>query len=149
VTDDFRHRTQLEVRFRDIDALKHVNNAVFFSYLEQARARYLSDVLDLDMVRGLPMILASVRLDYRSPIQFGEHISVGTRVDWIGTTSISMSHRMTAGQDERLAAESVTILVAYDYGSARPQPVPDDWRQRAEAYEGHPMERPATNQGVS
>jgi acyl-CoA thioester hydrolase len=45
VSDAFRHRTTLQVRFRDIDAFGHVNNAVFFSYLEQARIRYLLDVL--------------------------------------------------------------------------------------------------------
>lgn len=149
MTDDFRHRIELEVRFRDIDALRHVNNGVFFSYLEQARARYLIDVLDLDMVKGLPMILASVRLDYRSPIQYGEHVVIDTRVDWVGTSSISMSHRMTAGDPQRFAAESVTILVAYDYVSAKPQPVPDDWRTRLAAHEAHPLERPATNQGDS
>lgn len=153
MTDDYRHRTQLEVRFRDIDALRHVNNAVFFSYLEQARARYLIDVLDLDMVSGLPMILASVRLDYRSPIQYREWASIGTRVDWVGTSSISMSHRMTAGATAgevgRLAAESVTILVSYDYDTARPQPVPEAWRTRLAAYEGHALERPAMHQGDS
>ena len=149
MTDDFRHRTELEVRFRDIDALRHVNNAVFFSYLEQARARYLMEVLGLDMVGGLPMILANVRLDYRSPIQFGERVVIDTRMDWIGTTSLSMSHRMTAGDEYRLAAESTTILVSYDYASARPQPVPDDWRARVAAHEGHSLERPTTPQGDS
>ena len=45
MTDDFRHRTRVEVRFRDIDAFGHVNNAVVASYVEQARIRYLLDVL--------------------------------------------------------------------------------------------------------
>jgi acyl-CoA thioester hydrolase len=149
VTDDFRHRTELEVRFRDIDALRHVNNAVFFSYLEQARVRYLADVIGLDIVAGLPMILASVRLDYRSPIQFSERVVVDTRIDWLGTTSIAMSHRMTAGDQDRLVGESSTILVSYDYGTARPQPVPSDWRTRIAAHEGRSLERPSTNQGAS
>jgi acyl-CoA thioester hydrolase len=149
VTDDFRHRTELEVRFRDIDALRHVNNAVFFSYLEQARARYLMEILGLDMVAGLPMILASVHLDYRSPIQFGERVTIDTRVDWVGTSSISMTHRMTVGDEYRLAAESTTVLVSYDYATARPQPVPDDWRARLAAHEGHSLERPAMQLGAT
>lgn len=148
VTDDFRHRIEMEVRFRDIDALRHVNNAVFFTYLEQARARYLVDVLGLDMVAGLPMILASVKLDYRSPIEYGEPVEVGTRVDWLGASSIGMSHRMTAGAEERLAAESSTILLSYDYAAARPQPVPDDWRRRIATHEGHALERPAAQRGA-
>jgi acyl-CoA thioester hydrolase len=59
VTDAYRHRTTLQVRFRDIDAFKHVNNAVFFSYVEQARIRYLLDVLEPDRpFDRLPLILA-------------------------------------------------------------------------------------------
>lgn len=149
MTHDYRHRTELDVRFRDVDALRHVNNAVFFTYLEQARVRYLGDVLALDVIGSLPMILASVRLDYRSPIQFGERVAVDTRIDWIGTSSISMSHRMTADGHGRLVAESSTILVSYDYARARPQPVPEDWRTRIAAHEGRSLERPASTQGAS
>src|SRR3546814_5498327 len=55
-----------------------------------------------------------------------------SRVDWIGNTSFSLSHRMTArtGPEagERLAAEAATVLVAYDYATERPIRVPDPWR---------------------
>ena len=96
MTDDYRHRTTLQVRFRDIDAFGHVNNAVFFSYVELARIRYLLDVLQPDEpFDRLPLILARVELDYRSPIAFGEEVAVETRVDRIGRTSFGMSHRMT------------------------------------------------------
>lgn len=131
MTDANRHRTTLQVRFRDIDAFKHVNNAVFFSYVEQARIRYLLDVLEPDRpFDRLPLILARVELDYRSPITFGEAVEVHTRVDRIGRSSIAMSHRMLAGTEGRLAGDVQTVLVTYDYESARPVPVPDEWRQR-------------------
>ncbi|HJT64770.1 MAG TPA: acyl-CoA thioesterase, partial [Candidatus Limnocylindria bacterium] len=119
MTDSFRHHTRLEVRFRDIDAFGHVNNASFVTYLEQARVRFLIDVLRVDVVQSLPVILAALQVDFRSPILFGDEVGIGTRVDWIGNTSLSMSHRMTArgdGEDsERVVAEAGTVLVAYDY----------------------------------
>jgi acyl-CoA thioester hydrolase len=137
VTDEFRHRTSLQVRFRDIDAFGHVNNAVFFSYVELARIRYLLDVLRPDEpFDRMPLILARVELDYRSPILFGEEVEVHTRVDRVGRTSFGMSHRMTAGQDGRLVAEVESVLVTYDYGASRPMPVPDEWRRRIGEFEG-------------
>jgi acyl-CoA thioester hydrolase len=143
VTDDFRHRMSLEVRFRDIDALRHVNNASFFTYLEEARIHYFIDLLHAEAFERLPLILAAVQIDFRSPILFGQVVDIGTRVDWIGTSSISMSHRMTASPDDRLVAEADTVLVCYDYQANRPTPVPDAWRTAFAAWEGRDLVKPA------
>ncbi|MCA1571754.1 MAG: acyl-CoA thioesterase [Chloroflexi bacterium] len=154
MTDDFRHRTTLQVRFRDIDAFGHVNNAVFFSYVELARIRYLLEILEPnEPFDRLPLILARVELDYRSPITFGEEVVVETRVDRVGRTSFGMSHRMTAGPDGRLAGDVQTVLVTYDYATARPMPVPDDWRRRFGEHERRTFEtdtsRPAATAAAS
>jgi acyl-CoA thioester hydrolase len=137
VTDAYRHRTPVQVRFRDVDAFGHVNNAVFFSYVELARIRYLLEVIEPEETFDrLPLILARVELDYRAPIQFGTDVTVETRVEHVGRTSFGMSHRMTAGPDDGVVADVQTVLVAYDYPNARPMPVPDDWRRRFGAFEG-------------
>jgi acyl-CoA thioester hydrolase len=143
VTDDFRHRTAIEVRFRDIDALGHVNNAVFFSYVEQARIRYFASVLGLDVTQRFPMILARVEIDYTAPILLDEPVEVATRVEWIGRTSFAMAHHLLAGADRHEAARCQTVIVAYDYGVARPMPVPDAWRAAMASHEGRSLERPA------
>ena len=141
VTDDYRHRTTLQVRFRDIDAFGHVNNAVFFSYVELARIRYLLDVLQPDEpFDRLPLILARVELDYRSPITFEDEVVVDTRIERIGRTSFAMSHRMTAGPDGRTVGDVRTVLVTYDYATARPMPVPDGWRERLATHERRPFD---------
>lgn len=137
MTDPYRHRTTLQVRFRDTDAFGHVNNAVFASYSELARVRYLIDVLEpAEPFNETPLILARIAIDFRSPIEFGEEVVVETRVDRIGTTSFDMSHRMVAGPEGRLVADIDTVLVTYDYANRRPMPVPDDWRERMVAFEG-------------
>lgn len=141
MTDDYRHRTTLQVRFRDIDAFGHVNNAVFATYVELARVRYLLDVLQpAERFQRLPLILARLEIDFRSPIELGDDVAVGTRVDRIGRSSITMSHRMTAGVDERLAAEVTSVIVVFDYDLERPIPVPDEWRARIGAYENRSFE---------
>jgi len=142
VTDDFRHRTRVEVRFRDIDAFGHVNNAVTSTYVEQARVRYLHDVLAVDPVGLMPLILATITVDYVSPILFRDSVEIGSRVDWIGASSIAMSHGLWADDGRELARAS-SVLVTYDYDQARPMPVPNDWRAALATHEGHSLERPA------
>jgi acyl-CoA thioester hydrolase len=146
VTDELRHRTPIQVRFRDTDAFGHVNNAVFFTYIELARVRYLIDVLEPnEPFERMPLILARVELDFRSPIMFGEEVEVETQVDRIGRSSIAMSHRMTA--ERRLVGEAQSVLVTYDYEIAKPMPVPDDWRRRIAAHEGRELEEKAAVAG--
>ena len=141
MTDAFRHRTPVQVRFRDTDAFGHVNNAVFFSYVELARVRYLLDALQPETrFDRLPLILARAAVDFRSPILFGEEVVVETRVDRIGRTSFGMTHRMTAGPEGRLAADVESVLVVYDYATERPIPVPDGWRARIGAFEDRSFE---------
>ncbi len=145
MTDEFRHRTRLDVRFRDVDAFGHVNNAVFLSFVEQARIRYLIEVLGrpitLTDVAELPLILARLEIDYRTPIFYGEPVEVATRVDWIGGSSFGMSHQVVAGEDRHCAAELVTVLVSYDYATGRPIAVPADWRRALESAEGRALQR--------
>jgi acyl-CoA thioester hydrolase len=143
VIDAFRHRTRLEVRFRDIDAFRHVNNAAFFTYIEEARIRYLCDLLEIEAVERLPMIMAAVQIDFKSPILYGQEVEIGTRVDWVGNTSFSMSHHLTASPQARIVAQAATILVAYDYETEAPMPVPDAWRNAFAGWEGRDLARPA------
>jgi acyl-CoA thioester hydrolase len=148
VSDDFRHRTSVQVRFRDIDAFGHVNNAVVSSYVEQARVTYLREVLDLDPIGPedrMPLILAMIQVEYLSPIFLEDRLDIGSRVDWVGNTSIGMSHELRA-EGGRDLARSSSVLVTYDYAQARPMPVPDDWRTALRAHEGRSLERP--QQGV-
>jgi acyl-CoA thioester hydrolase len=140
VSDDFRHRTRIEVRFRDIDSFGHVNNAVIATYVEQARVRYLRDVVGVDPVGKMPLILGMIQIDYLSPIFLADDVDVGSRIDWIGQSSIAMSHMLRAA--ERDLARSSSVLVAYDYENGRPMPVPDDWRAAFAAHEGRSLERP-------
>jgi acyl-CoA thioester hydrolase len=144
VSDDYRHRTPVLVRFRDIDAFGHVNNAVVSTYVEQARVTYLRDVLGLDPVgpeNRMPLILAMIKLDYRSPIFLDDRLDIGSRVDWVGRTSLHMSHHLKQHEGRELAT-AASVLVTYDYDAARPMPVPEAWRATLSAHEGRELERP-------
>ncbi|MEO8251052.1 MAG: thioesterase family protein [Chloroflexota bacterium] len=142
MNDDYRHRTRVEVIFRDIDSYGHVNNAVTSTYIEQARVTYMRDVLGTDPIGGMPLILAMIKIDYIAPIFFADTVEIGTRVDWVGRSSFGMSH-LLRGTNARELARASGVLVHYDYAAARPSPVPNDWRQALVAHEGRSLERPA------
>jgi acyl-CoA thioester hydrolase len=145
VIDEFRHRTRLEVRLGDLDPFGHVNNAVIATYVEQGRVLYLRDVLGtgVDPV-SMPFILARLEIDYLSQVMFSDAVEVGSRVDWIGRTSIGMSH-LLINQEARELARSAAVLVAFDYDVEKPMPVSDDWRAIMVAHEGRPLDRPVAH----
>ena len=121
---DFVHRES--VRFRDLDGMGHVNNAVFFTYMESARIAFLSSLGAGDNPLGT-LILARAEVDFRSPIAFGEDVEVGVRISRIGTKSFDLEQVIRA--DGRVAAEGKFVLVGYDYERGASVEIPAEWRE--------------------
>jgi acyl-CoA thioester hydrolase len=129
----FRFVHPVAVRFRDLDALGHVNNAVFLTYLESARLAYWLQVTGRTDLRGMDVILARAEVDYRAPVGYGAELEVGVRCASIRRSSLVLEQRIVEQKGEpggRLVAEARKVLVYYDYAAARPQAVPEDLRQR-------------------
>ena len=112
---------QLErVRFRDCDAMGHVNNAVYSTYLEQARIGILGDLE--------PFILARVEIDFRAELRSNEDVEIRSRCSRVGTKSFELEHQIWAG--ERLVADAKSVLVGYDYGAGTSVPLTANQRRR-------------------
>lgn len=118
---DFVHRER--VRFRDLDAMGHVNNAVFLTYLEEARIAYL---LRFDATVK-EMILARAEIDFRAPLRSGVDIEIGVRPASVGTKSFQLEYEIRSG--DTVAAEAKTVIVSYDYESGRAVELPENWRE--------------------
>ena len=133
--DLFRFSTTLEVRWRDLDALGHVNNAVYFTYLEQARCHYLHQLgLVPSDPYGIGMILAEVSCQFKSPLRLGECVTVWVRVNELRNSSFIFEYRME-GEDGRVAATARSAQVCYDYQNQYPISIPEGWREAIVAYE--------------
>lgn len=131
----FRSSTTVEVRWRDLDAMNHVNNAVYFTYMEQARVHYLRELgLATDVPSDIGFILAEARCQFKSPLRLGESVTVRIRVSDLGRSSFVFAYRIE-GEDGRLAAEAHTTQVRYDYESERSVPLSDAWREAIVAFE--------------
>jgi acyl-CoA thioester hydrolase len=107
------------VRFRDVDAMGHVNNAVYSTYLEQARIGILGGLT--------PFILARVEIDFRSALQAGDEVEVRSRCSQVGTKSFQLDHQIWTA--DRLVAEAKSVLVGYDYEVGASVPLTEDMRR--------------------
>ena len=126
----FRFVQPVEVRFRDLDALGHVNNAVFLTYLESARLAYWLQVTGRRDLREMDVILARAEVDYRAPVAFGDRLEVGVRCASIRRSSLALEQAIVEARSGRLVAEARKVLVYYDYAAGRPQPIPEPLRQK-------------------
>ena len=118
---DFVHRET--VRFRDVDAMGHVNNAVFLTYIEEARIAYL-----LRFDAGVTdMILARAEIDFRAPLCAHDEIEIGVRPAAIGTKSFELEYEVRSGA--AVAAQAKTVIVSYDYESGRSIELPESWKE--------------------
>lgn len=132
----FNIHFEYDVRFSDLDAMGHVNNARFLTYLETARVDYFSEVLGWSgKVEEFNLILARAEIDYRAPIHFPGRFSVYMGVTRIGRKSFDMEYLLldSAGV---LCAEARTVQVAYDFQREHTMLIPDDWRTRFMTFEG-------------
>jgi len=140
--DGFRHVHPISVRFKDIDALGHVNNAVVFTYIETARVPFMTalGIRSTQVpIQDISFIVAHINCDFRRPIFYGQHVEVGTRVTDVGRSSMRLEHRIEA--DGNLAAEGHCILVYYDYNSDRSIPLSAEILAKIEAFEGRKVAR--------
>jgi len=117
-----RYEKRIEVRWRDVDALRHVNNAVYATYLEEARDGWLEQALGDDGAIW-DYVLARVAIDFRSEVGLGEK-AVLARVSLarIGTSSITL-HEEIRKPDGTLAAEAESVIVARDRDTGRSRPL--------------------------
>jgi acyl-CoA thioester hydrolase len=105
VNADWPYIRRERVRFRDCDSMGHMNNAVYSTFLEEARIDVVGDLADF--------ILARVEIDFRAQLRAGDEVEVHTRCARIGTKSLVLEHQLRAGG--RIAAEAKSVLVGYDY----------------------------------
>lgn len=126
------HTTDVDLRFQDLDAIGHLNNAVYVTVIEEARIDYLEAVLDIS-IEEMAIVVAALSVDYERPVTTPDTITVDTRVSDLGTTSFEMTYDLHHQDD--LVATADTVQVAIDPSTRDPRPVPEDWRRGFEAHE--------------
>lgn len=123
---------RLAVRFRDCDPLGHVNNAVFLTYLEQARFHlwraqlgYVATPANSSGKRGLGFILARAECDFKAQARYGDELEVRLSLDAIGQKSFTYMYEILDVSTRRVVASARTVQVRFDYDENRSVPIDD------------------------
>ena len=116
-------RIDVELRWRDLDFLGHLNQAVYHELLEEGRGALFEQLGALD--GGFFFVLARVELDHRQEIR-RDHgpVTVALRVEAVGRSSVSVAHEIIRA-DGAVAAEGRSVLVAWDRDARRSRPLTD------------------------
>lgn len=121
--------TLVDVRWGDMDALRHVNNAVYFSYFEEARVR-LFVAMGLDGAAGRYGVLAHASCDFLKPLMYPARVVVGMKLVRVGRTSLELDCWIAdAGDPGTPHARGRNVLVCTDAATGRPLPWTDADRQ--------------------
>jgi acyl-CoA thioester hydrolase len=130
----YRHKTLIQIRFKDVDRLGHVNNANHITYFELARVDYFKALmgdLRIDWDKE-SLILAKVEMEYKQPILLDDTIYCYTWVSRTGSKSFDMSCSIVKEVDgiKTEMAKGLAVIVCFNYESGQTILIPDGWKQK-------------------
>ena len=130
--------TVIPILWGDHDAFDHVNNVTYLRWCETSRIEYMGKTGMLPKLppEGVAPILASIKCDYRMPLNYPDVVEVGARITRIGTSSMQMDHRVVSRNLGKIAAEVESVLVMLDYSAGRTVAVAPEVRQAIAQIEG-------------
>jgi acyl-CoA thioester hydrolase len=120
----------IALRWRDLDAFKHVNNSTFMTYLEEARLVWFSRLDGSWFTENTMPVVAATNINYRAQLAWPGQISVELSCARLGNTSLTLSHRIVdAGEREKLYSDGNVVLVWIETASGKPVALPEAIRR--------------------
>lgn len=131
----FPFSTPIQIRFSDIDGYLHVNNGIYFSYFEHARAIFLHQVCDWNVME-IGTVVGRIEIDYIRPIHLEDQIDALVKCSRIGNSSFDLEQFLIGTDskgESRVFAKCKCIMVSVDMKTMRPVPVPEEYRLKLAA----------------
>lgn len=120
------HRVTISVRWGDMDSFKHVNNAQYLRYLEEARVQWLAGIPGITLGDRISPVLASSNVNYRQSIVWPGDVAIELYIERIGNSSLTMGHRMVAAHDASvLYSDGSVVMVWIDTQTGKSVPLPE------------------------
>ena len=135
-TDSFKYKTVIETRFADLDMMGHVNNAIYFTYMEIGRTKYWHHAIGWDWTKT-GVVIGSASIDYITPVFLTDKISMYVRTSRIGNTSFDLEYLIVKNVNgqEIICNRGKTVCVAFDYTTKKPAAIPERERAKMVAFE--------------
>ena len=136
----FKHKASIQIRFKDIDHMGHVNNANHITYFELARIHYFRDVIKETINwNELGVILAKTEINYHRPILLSDTVFVYSRVSKMGHKSYEVEYAITVENDNDrevvVCASGLSVQVCYNYLQKTTVAIPESWRLKVQEFE--------------
>jgi acyl-CoA thioester hydrolase len=134
--DNFKYKTTIETRFADFDMMGHVNNAVYFTYMEIARTKYWKQAISWDWEKT-GVVIAKASMDYLLPVYLKDRITMYVRTSRIGTSSFDLEYTLVKeiNGKEEVCTKGKTVCVAFDYSTKSPAPIPETEKSKMITFE--------------
>lgn len=132
----FRFKREVDIRWSDMDEMRHVNNAVYLTYFEQARVYYFHESCQWDWKMD-GAILANAHVEYLRPLVFPNPTYIYVRTSKMGTKSFELQYMITSFVDgkEEITTTGFTTMVMFDYKTNKTTLIPDYLRERIVNFE--------------
>lgn len=127
----YKQTVPVEVRFGDLDAYGHVNNAKFITYLEVARTKLFMEGFSALMAAGINFLVARIECEYKKPLMLRPSVLVDVQAEKVGNTSFEFSYAVHDGNGE-VYATARTVMVTFDSKAGRPVKVPETMKAALE-----------------
>lgn len=130
--ESFEFTIPIQVRFSDIDGYMHVNNGVYFSYFEHARAAFLNDLVDWNVME-IGTVVGRITIDYYQPIHLGDELTGVVRCSRLGNASFDMEQFLLGKTSDGTLvtfAHCSCVMVSVDRISMKPTPIPAEFRKK-------------------
>ena len=136
---EFHFYQPIQVRYADLDTLRHVNNVAIMSYVEHARTGYYkaTGIWDGTMRGGFGMVVASLKIDYLVSIQYDDQVRVGIKIVNLGSKSLRYAFSVESADGATQFARGEVVAVAYDHDAGKSREIPVAWRRSLAAYENN------------
>ena len=133
---NFKYETSIQIRFSDMDAFGHVNNAVYLTYFEIARGNYWRQIIEWDW-NLMGIILGRSEIDYRKPITLDDEIKCYVRTSRVGNSSFDVEYILVKIVDgkEDVCTTGKTVCISYDYKAGKSCPIPAEQRKKMIGYD--------------
>ena len=124
-------RMSIPLRWSDLDAFNHVNNACYLTFVEQARIEWLATIGEPWVTDEYGPVLAQTLMNYTRPIEYPASVFVELSVAKLGNSSVTLGHRIVAG-DGTLQCDGHAVTVWIDRRSGKSRPLPEGVRRASE-----------------
>lgn len=133
---DFKHCTKIQIRYKDVDKMGHVNNANHITYFETARIEYYKSIFKTPIDwEKTGMILAHTEIDYFEPVFLEDEVNCYTKITNVGNKSFEISNILAKNNDSVICAEGKSIIVCMNYLIKQTIEIPESWKEDINHFE--------------